>query len=116
MAATGRAPGNEIVPPPDQGAKRPSDLSLPELRRRLAQHADTIIETLIVQASEGEPTALRLAVERMWPSQGAPAASAPEGTLLAQAQQVIQAFENSRLTRTQAETMLRSLLVDPDAR
>ncbi|MFQ5748569.1 MAG: hypothetical protein ACE5H3_03825, partial [Planctomycetota bacterium] len=116
LAATGRSIGTQTAPSSDQDARPSRPVPLSELQRRLEPHTDAIIEALIARATEGEPGALRLVVERMWPSLGTGATLAPNGTLLARVQRVVQAFENEELGPAQAETMLRSLLIEPQVR
>jgi pSer/pThr/pTyr-binding forkhead associated (FHA) protein len=85
------------------------------LLERLSPHADALAEVLVHRALEGEPIALRLAVERLWPIAAGPGmAGNPEDGLLERAGQLLRSYRKGRLSAPQAEMMLRSLVLDPE--
>lgn len=100
--------GNRASPgrPPGRGA-------VAELRDKLAQDMDKIIEVLRAQALTGDPQAIRIVLDRVLPSLRPielPAAmDIPEGSLGTQARAVVRAAAVGNIALGQAAQMITAL-------
>jgi hypothetical protein len=86
-----------------------------ELRERLAQRSDEVINKTVELALEGDTTALRLVLERLVPPMKASQAPAriegmlPEGTLRERAEAILQQVAEGRLSVNDGTEMIRAL-------
>lgn len=71
------------------------------LYTRLEANAERIADALVRKALDGDPVALSLAVQRLWPL-------STDGTLLESTKQVLRDHEAGALSDAQAEAMLRN--------
>jgi hypothetical protein len=77
----------------------------------LEAQAEAIAHMLVRKALEGDPVALQLAVDRLWPQpKGTPSRSAPADTLLARVQTLVHAFERGQMSPAQAQASIERLL------
>lgn len=102
------AKGNKASPgrPPGRGA-------VAELRERLAQDVDQIIDLLRAQALAGDPQAIRILLDRVLPSlrpvELPTPLDMPAGTLADQAKAVVQATADGDIAPSQASQIITAL-------
>jgi hypothetical protein len=86
-----------------------------DLRARLAQRSDEVINKTVELALEGDTTALRLVLERLVPPMKASQAAAPiqgvtpNGTLRERAEAILQQVTDGRLSVNEGAEMIRAL-------